>query len=292
MKTSLSEKITSINNIVASLLITLICIYPFYYLVIYSLSDPKLSSLGIYLLPVGFTFNNFISIFQIQYILNAFFVSFMRAVVGTVLTLFCSSLLAFLVTKKRLVFRRLIYRMVVVSMYINAGLIPWYMTMKMLGLKNNFLLYILPFAVGAFYLILIKTYFEQLPPSIEESAVIDGAGILGVYFRIIMPLSVPILAAVSVFSAVGQWNSWSDNFFLVTNRNLKTLQLVLYEFLQMNLSEMMAKDNSMSGKSFAQITPMSIRMTISVVSIIPIFIIYPLLQKYFIKGILLGAIKG
>lgn len=293
MKTkSALERMANSINIVVCVLIALAGIYPFYYIAIYSISDPGKASMGIYLLPAGFSFINYIKIFEADYILNAFFISASRAAAGTAITLLFSSLLAYLVTKKELILRRLIYRLVIITMYLNAGLIPWYMTMKALGLKNNFLLYILPSAVGAFFLILLKTYFEQLPPSVEESAFIDGAGILRTFFQVILPLSLPILAAVAVFSAVGQWNAWSDNLFLVTDTRLKTLQLALYEFLQQNLSEMMSKDNSITNKSSIVVTSMSIKMTISVISIIPIFMVYPLLQKYFIKGILLGAIKG
>jgi putative aldouronate transport system permease protein len=287
----MGDKAFNIGNIITCSIIAIICMYPFYYIILYSISDPQAASKGVFLFPSGITLKNYMLVFKVDLIFHSFLISALRAIVGTVLTLLFSSLLAFLVTKKELPFRKLIYRMVVFTLFINAGIIPWYMTMLGLGLKNHFLLYVLPSAVGAFYVVLLKTYFEQLPPSLEESASIDGAGIMRIFFVIILPLSLPIVAAVAVFSAVGQWNSWYDNFFLVTDPKLKTLQLVLLEFLQRNMAEMMARDNSAASKAVS-VTPMAIRMTISVVSILPVFIVYPLLQKYFIKGILIGAVKG
>ena len=137
-----------------------------------------------------------------------------------------------MVTREDLIFRKAIYRITVLSMYFNAGLIPWYMLMKNIGLKNNFLLYVLPGAVNAFFIILVKTYIESIPKSFTEAAEIDGAGILAVFLKVIFPLCIPIIATIAVFSAVGQWNSWADNYFLAPDRQLKTLQLVLKDTLQ------------------------------------------------------------
>jgi putative aldouronate transport system permease protein len=168
------------------------------------------------------------------------------------------------------------------------------MTMKGLGLKNNFLLYVLPSAVTAFYVILVKTYIEQLPASLEESAKIDGAGPFRIFFSIIAPISLPIIATVAIFSAVGQWNTWQDNLYLVNVRNLQTLQLLLYNYLNTatatgDVSRMSAMALIANARS---VSPTSLRMTMSMITVFPILLVYPFMQRYFIKGIMLGAIKG
>ena len=176
-------------------------------------------------------------------------------------------------------------------MYVNAGLIPWYITMKGLGLKNNYLLYILPFAISAFYVVLYKTYVEQIPPALEESAQIDGASYFKSFIRIIFPVSKPIVATITIFSAVSQWNSWQDNLYLVNNKNLITLQLLLYNYLNSNTASGLASRISQVS-SRSTITPVAIKMTICMITAIPIIIVYPVMQKYFVKGIMLGAVKG
>jgi ABC-type glycerol-3-phosphate transport system permease component len=194
-------------------------------------------------------------------------------------------------------FRRFIYRLVVITMYVNSGLIPWFLTMKMYGLSNNIWVYIVPRAISAYYVILLKTFMEPLPASLEESAELDGAGILTVFTRIIFPLSKPILATIAVFAAVTQWNSWFDNLILVTRADLKTLQLTLRDVL--NRASALAKQMNQSGSgssmeiaSTMDITPTSVRMTMTMIVTLPILFVYPFMQRYFIKGIMLGAIKG
>lgn len=189
--------------------------------------------------------------------------------------------------------RRFIYRFVLVTMYFNAGFIPWYLTMKAYGLQNNFLLYVLPTALSGFNIILIKTFIEQLPPALEESARIDGAGYWTTFTRIIFPLSTPIIATIAVFSAVGQWNTWFDNFFLVENPNLQTLQLVLYNFLnQSNSISSMSAAEMTNSAEVRTMTPQSIQMTITMLVTLPIVVVYPMLQRFFVKGIMMGAVKG
>ncbi len=180
------------------------------------------------------------------------------------------------------------------TMYINAGLIPSYILMKFLGMINTFWIYIIPGLVGAFNLILIKTYIEQLPASLEESAMIDGAGYFRIFIRMIFPLSMPIIATVTVFVAVGQWNTFTDNLIYVSNEKLRTLQLMLYVVLNRTTEAMQnVRTDQVSRNIFlVQPTPTTIRMTITMIATLPIIFVYPFLQKYFVKGIMLGAIKG
>jgi len=204
-------------------------------------------------------------------------------------------MLAYLITQKEMLFRRFVYRFYIITMYMGAGLIPYYITMKAYKLQDSFLLYIIPGAINAFYLILIKTYIEQLPDSLEEAAKIDGAGFFTVFIRIIFPLCKPISATIAIFTAVNAWNTWIDNYLLVRNPNLQTVQLILYNYL--NQAQALAKRMSATGggggiMENATVTRRSGRWATLVITVIPIMLVYPFLQKHFIKGILLGAIKG
>lgn len=291
MKKSIAEKSFECLNITILFIIGTIAFYPFYYIFIYSISSPDLAARGLTLLPRGLTLSNFTTIFNIDGIFWAFFISSSRTLIGTILTLAGSSLMAYGLSKDLLPLRRFMYRAILLTMYISSGLIPWYITMKALGLKNNFLLYVLPGTVIAFYVVLLKTYFEQLPPSIEESAMVDGAGYFTILRKLILPMSRPILATVALFTAVGQWNSWTDNLYLCSIPRLQTLQLMLLNFLQSN-SENAYSQKIVNVAQVAKITPTSVRMTITIVVVLPIFLVYPFLQKHFVKGILLGAVKG
>lgn len=277
-------------------LFTVLCVYPFYYVLVYSLSDSKAAAAGGFLLwPLKFTFDNYLRIARLPGIYSAFIVSVSRVVIGTLVTLFFSSMLAYTLTQRQLPGRKVFYRIVITSMYLNAGLIPWYIFMIKLGMKNNLLTYVLPGAVSAYFLILIKTYIEQLPPALEESAKLDGAGYFTIFTRITLPLCKPILAAVAVYSAVGQWNSWTDNFFLISKPQFNTLQLTLLNYL--NQAEAIAQQVRSSSASLttmrsSALSPMSVRMTMTMVVAIPIILVYPIMQKYFVKGIMIGAVKG
>lgn len=290
-KQSLHETIAEVFNKLFLILFAVICLYPIWFFVVNSISDPKEMAKGIYLWPRQLTLYNYTNLFhEVDNLLAAFRTSILRTIIGTLMTCICCSYVAFLVTQKDLPWRKGIYRFIVVTMYINAGLIPWFITMKLLQLSNNFMLYIIPTTITAFFVILLKTYFESLPSELQESAEIDGAGTFTVYLKVILPLSKPVLATVAVFSAVNQWNSWYDNFMLVTKDNLQTVQYLLYLYLTKNTA--MTGNTVANAAATAHSSPMSIRITITLVTMIPIIIVYPLMQRYFVKGIMLGAVKG
>ena len=273
-------------------LIGIACLYPFYYIFIYSISDPLEAAKGIAFLPKNPTLANYTMIFQYSNIINSFFISAARTVLGAGITVLCSAFLAYLFTNPLLPMRKGLYKFVIITMYLSSGLIPWYVTMSAYGLKNKFLLYIVPSAVNAFFMILIKTYMESLPAALSESAELDGAGIFALFFQVILPLCLPVIAAVAVFAAVGQWNSWSDNFFLVKAPELKTLQLTLYEYFQSTAPSVENMRDAAASMSKRTVTLSSIRMSIAVVTVIPIFAVYPFMMRFFVKGIMLGAVKG
>jgi ABC-type glycerol-3-phosphate transport system permease component len=184
--------------------------------------------------------------------------------------------------------------MLVITMYLNAGIIPTYLTIRAYGLLNNFWVYILPGVVSAYYVILIKTYVEQLPASVEESAMLDGAGTLTIFFKIILPMSMPIMATISIYAAVSQWNAWWDNhIYAFSNKNILTLQYMLYRYLteaERIIREM--KEFGVEVDMSTLVTPRNIRMTITMVTVVPVLFVYPFMQRYFVKGIVIGAVKG
>jgi ABC-type glycerol-3-phosphate transport system permease component len=184
--------------------------------------------------------------------------------------------------------------MLVIIMYLSAGIIPTYLVIRAYGLVNNFWVYILPGVVNAYYVILIKTYIEQLPVSVEESAMLDGAGTLTIFTRIVLPMSMPIVATIAIYAAVHQWNAWWDNhIYAFGNKNILTLQYMLYRYLteaERIIKEM--KESGIDADTSLILTPRNIRMTVTMVTVVPVLFVYPLLQRYFVKGIVIGAVKG
>lgn len=276
---------------------TLLCFLPFYYLFINTISDNDKVTRGLVLwYPIGIHFQNYLEVLKLRGLGNAVLVTLGRTVIGTALTIIGTSFLGYALTKQELWHRKLWYRFIVVTMYFNAGIIPWFINMKNLHLTNNFLAYIIPGIVSAYSLILFKTYVESIPASLEESAELDGAGYLVRYARIVMPLCKPILATLIVFSAVGHWNSFMDTVFLMTDSKLYTLQYILYQYLnEANSLADTLKNMSELGihvDASRLLTPTAVKMTVSMVVVIPVLCVYPFFQKYFVGGIMIGAVKG
>ena len=280
-------------------LFTLICFYPFYYLIINSVSANDLSSNGsINFLPSQLHLENYKQVLQLKGLGLAALVSVGRTIIGTICTVLASAFLGFMFTQERMWRRKLWYRLMVVTMYFNAGLIPMFLTMQNLHLTNSFWVYVIPVIVQPFNIILVKTYMESIPRSLQEAAEIDGAGIMKVFLKIILPTSTPILATIAIFAAVAQWNSFQDTLIYVTDQKLYSLQYILYQYInQANSLATMVK-NSSGGTNLnmaalaTQQTPTSIRMTVSVIVVMPILFIYPMCQRYFVKGIMIGSVKG
>lgn len=280
-------------------LFTLICFYPFYYLIINSVSANDLSSNGsINFLPSQLHLENYKQVLQLKGLGLAALVSVGRTIIGTICTVLASAFLGFMFTQERMWRRKLWYRLMVVTMYFNAGLIPMFLTMQNLHLTNSFWVYVIPVIVQPFNIILVKTYMESIPRSLQEAAEIDGAGIMKVFLKIILPTSTPILATIAIFAAVAQWNSFQDTLIYVTDQKLYYLQYILYQYInQANSLATMVK-NSSGGTNLnmaalaTQQTPTSIRMTVSVIVVMPILFIYPMFQRYFVKGIMIGSVKG
>lgn len=278
-------------------LFTILCILPFYYLFINTISDNDLVSKGaILFFPQGIHFSNYVKILSIKGLPISALVSLLRTVLGTLLTVIGTAFLGYALSRQELWHRKIWYRFVIITMYFNAGIIPWYINMKNLGLTNNFLAYIIPGIISPFSLILFKTYIESVPASLEESADLDGAGYFAKFTRIVMPLSKPIIATIAVFAAVAQWNSFTDTLYLMTDSKLYSLQFTLYQYLsEANALAAIMRQNVANGAQIdlaSMITPTSIKMTVSMVVVIPILFVYPFFQRYFVGGIMIGAVKG
>ena len=276
---------------------TIICILPFYYLCINTTGDNDLVVKGlINFIPRGIHFGNYAALLNVSDLMSSFIVSVTRTVFGTALMVAASAFIGYLVTQQEMWGRKVWYRFIVITMYFNAGLIPWFLNMQMLGLTNTYWAYIIPGIVAPYNIILVKTYIESIPKELEESAKIDGASHIRIFAQIIWPLSKPILATIAIFGAVGNWNSFTDSLILMSSKpELYTLQHRLYIYLNQasHLSAFMQSGGSVSDSAVKSALSGKVsKYTISMVTVIPSLVVYPFMQRYFEKGIMLGAVKG
>jgi putative aldouronate transport system permease protein len=294
---SLGDALISVAIYVFYAAFAFICVYPFYYIFINTISNNDLSQKGmIIFLPHGIHFENYIKAVKIPGLVNAAFISVSRTVIGTLLTTMTTAFLGYMFTREHLWHRKFWYRFVIITMYFNAGIIPWFLTMRNLHLTNNFWGYILPTIVSPFYIILAKTFVESIPKELQQAAEIDGAGTMTLFYRVILPVIKPILATVAIFAAVAQWNAFQDTLLLMTDNKLYSLQFILYQYIN-QASSLKQLVNSSSGSAVAQSvatvqTATSIRMTVTIIVVAPILLIYPIFQRYFVRGIMIGAVKG
>ena len=274
------------------IVLAFITIFPLYYVVLISLADyGAVQKQLIYIFPTSLNLEAYKLIFDEKMFFNAFLVSVFITVVGTVLSMLLSTAASYALSKKFIPGQKIMFTLILIPMFFGGGLIPYYMMIKNLHLIDKIWVMILPGAVNTFYLILLKNFFEELPASIEESAKIDGANDLYILYRIVLPTSAPVIATISLFYAVDRWNDYYTALLFISNRNLYPLQLLLREAI-LNVNQLMA---SSIGAQIAQSNrapyTQGLQMAIIVISTIPIFCVYPFLQKHFTKGIMLGAIK-
>ena len=252
---------------------------------------------GVWLWPRLFSMNNFNHIFNTPAIPVAFRNSVLRTVITSLSGVFLTAMLAYTLTRKTYVLRNFIMITIIITMYIDGGLIPTYFLMRDLRLIGTFLVYIIPGLIHPFNLLVIRTYMNSLPDSFVESAKIDGAGEFRIFLQIIMPLCLPVLATVTLFIAVGQWNSWFDNFLYNSFRpEYTTMQFELMKLLEsanaMAGSAERAFSAAAGGGKVTIMTPTAVRAAMTIVTAVPILLVYPFLQKYFVKGLTLGGVKA
>ncbi|MBE0600594.1 MAG: carbohydrate ABC transporter permease [Firmicutes bacterium] len=271
-------------------LITVTMIYPFWYVLCYSLSDMGMTGGNRLLLwPHGFSLDSYKVAFSSATIVRGFLVSISRSVIGPFLMLAVSSMAAFAMSKNELVGVKWIRRFMFFSMYVSAGLLPGYILIRSLGLTGTFWVYVLPGVANVFNIVLIRAYMETLPAGLEESAMIDGATYFKIFLRIVLPLCVPVIAAVTLYACVGQWNSYIDaQLYNYRNPELYPVQYILYNYIAVK-----APTKEASAAAHGLITTAhSLRMSVTIITTLPILLVYPFLQKYFASGLLVGAIKA
>lgn len=298
VQVSPTDKMSTVLIYVLFSLYALICVYPFYSIIINTISANDISAKGdVIFYPINIQFHNYVDAFKIPGLWDAAIVSVGRTVIGTTLTVGASAFLGFMFTQEDMWRRKLWYRYTVLTMFFNAGVIPWYLTMRSLHLTNNFLAYILPTIVAPFFIILVKTFVESTPKELQHAASIDGAGTMALFFKIMLPICKPILATVAIFAAVDQWNSFQDTLLLVTESKLYSLQFILYNYINQasSISSMVNLQNAGSTAITSLATKQtttSIRMTVTIIVVAPILLVYPIFQRFFVKGIMIGAVKG
>jgi putative aldouronate transport system permease protein len=273
--------------------VVIVTLYPFLNILAKSLNDPiDTVKGGITVFPRVFTFDNYKVLFEKGSNLpHAFEISVLRTIIGAFLGTICCIMFAYPLSRDDFVFKKPFTTMLVITMYVSGGLIPGYLLIRALGLINNFWVYIIPGLINAFNVIVIRSYIDTIPISLQESARIDGANDITILFKIILPLCTPVLATIGLFIAVGQWNSWFDTYLYTRgNSNLSTLQFELMKVLDSAQTSSRVDIYSESIR-MARRNPEAIKMAITIVATVPILVVYPFLQRYFVTGITLGAVK-
>ena len=276
-------------------LVFVVTFYPFWNIFIISINDANDTIRGgLYFWPRVFTMDSYRAVLSDTAIINSIYVTVARTVIGTVISLLFTTMVAYSLSKRELVGRKFFNTLFIFTMYFGGGLIPFYMVLKSLNLIDSFWVYIFPGMIGVFNLILIRTYIEGLPQEMEESALIDGANEIIVFIKIILPLCKPVLATVTLFVAVGHWNSWFDSYVFTYNPKLVTLQAALVKILNQYQTGGMQSTAELfaSSQKRSPVSSDSIRMATTMVATLPIVFIYPFLQRYFVKGIMIGAVKA
>jgi len=295
-RTSAFDKIFDICNYIFMICLIVVTLYPFINMFALSFNDANDSIRGdIYFWPREWTFRNYEYVFNESNVFYATFISAARTIVGTIVSVFCTAMLAYAISRPEYKLKKFVSITFIFTMYFSGGLIPGYLLIKELGMLNSFWVYVIPGIIGVFNMIVVRSFIEGLPEGIMESAKMDGAGELTTFIRIVLPLTVPALATVSLFVAVYQWNSWFDVFLYNSSRNdLSTLQYELMKILATSNTGASAADqyaDAMGGNTQI-VTPTSIRATMTIVASVPIIMVYPFLQKYFVKGMVVGGVKG
>ena len=273
--------------------IIVITLYPFLNVLAVSLNDATDTVKGgIYIWPREFTLANYKQVFSGSSKLPlAFFNSILRTVIGTITGVIATAMVAYTLSRRDFIFNKVVTLLFIITMYVSGGLIPEFLVVKNLGLINNFAVYILPGLISAFNVIVMRSFMDGLPEALYESAKIDGANDWTTFYKIVMPLCLPVIATIALFIAVGQWNSWFDTYLYARgNASMTTLQYELMKIID-NASSNVAVNNPLLQNA-SKSNPQSIKMAITMVATVPILLVYPFVQKYFVTGMTLGAVKS
>lgn len=291
-KSSLGDKIFVVCNTIFLVSFVVVTLYPVLNTVALSFND-GIDAVrgGIHLIPRIFTLQNYKTVFSQQNIITGAYITVARTIVGTLLALAANALLAYIVSRKRYLFRSQLSLFWVITMYVSGGMIPTLILFRNLGLTNSFWVYVIPGMVSVFNMLVLRTYMEGLPDGLEESAQIDGANDFTIFVRIISPLCKPVYATVALFVAVGQWNSWFDA--MLYNRMSPQYTTLQYELMKLLSSVMQQSGSANPGSTTAAtaVTPVTVRAAATVATMLPIICLYPFLQRYFVTGMTIGSVK-
>ncbi len=290
-KTSVWDKIFVVCNTLFMIAFVVVTLYPVLNTLAISFNDGTDALRGgIYLWPRRFTLKNYTTVLQKNNLITGAYITVARTIIGTALALFANAILAFIVSRKRFIFKKQLSLFWVITMYVNGGMIPTFLLYKNLRLTNSFWVYVIPGMFSAFNMLVIRTYMNGIPDSLEESAQLDGAGYMTIFARIISPLCKPVYATVALFVAVGQWNSWFDA--MLYNRMSDNLTTLQYELMKL-LSSVTNQGNSVEAMKNATgtVTPTSVRAAATILTMLPIICLYPFLQRYFVTGLTIGGVK-
>jgi putative aldouronate transport system permease protein len=295
-KLSFGDRLYSITIYFLLSILAFVTFYPFWNAAVISFNSGMDTMMGgITFWPRDFTFENYKIVFQDKRILNGFFISISRTVIGTFLSVLLTAIFAYGLSKKELIGRNYYMIFCIITMFFSGGLIPTFLLVRELGLMNSFWVMIIPGLISVWNMIIFRTFFQSLPAGLEESAKMDGCGYWGIFFRVVLPLSGPVVATLSLFTAVYHWNDWFLPSIYISDPNLLPIQTTLQQILSSNImSEQMAQlDSSAQGRMAAMktVTTKSLSMATMMVATIPIILVYPFVQKYFVKGVLVGSLK-
>lgn len=296
VRLSFGDRVMVIMIYIFLVFLAFVTFYPFWNAAVISFNEGADTSLGgITFWPREFTLENYKIVFNDDRIINGFYVSIMRTIIGTISSIITTAILAYGMTKRELIGRKYYMIMCIVTMYFSGGLIPSFLLIRALGLMDSFWVFIIPSLVSVWNMIIFRTFFRGLPAGLEESAKIDGCGNWGVFFRIVLPLSGPVIATLSLFTAVNHWNDWFYPSIYINDENLMPIQTMLKQILNTNIvSDQIGNlDSAAQGQlqKMQTVTSKSLSMATMMVATVPIIMVYPFVQKYFVKGVLVGSLK-
>lgn len=285
----------NIGNIFFMTVLMILMLYPFWYVLAVSLNDSRLESwVQVMLWPKGLTLVAYRTLFTTSLFINGYVITILRTLIGTVLSVLLNGMAAYVLSRKDLLGRKVLLWLLLLTLYFSGGIIPVYLLIRNLGLLDQFAVLIIPALMSSWYIILMKSFFSQLSSEMLESAKIDGANDLHIFFKFVIPVSMPIIAVITLFTAIGLWNDWfTAEMFITNNQNLLPIQTILRRVIfQLAAMDLIRKNGGASWNMLANSDLESVKMAGILVTVIPIACIYPFLQRYFIKGVMLGSLKG
>ncbi|WP_410771786.1 carbohydrate ABC transporter permease [Fontibacillus sp. BL9] len=296
MRDTMGDRIMMIFIYTFLILLAVSTLYPFLNAVAVSFNQGiDTSKGGVTLWPRVFTLENYKVVFKDDRLMSGFMISVLRTVIGTATAILCTAIFSYGMSKKELMGRKYYMVMCIITMYFGGGLIPTFMLIRNIGLMNSFWVFIIPSLIGVWNMIIFRTFFQGLPSGLEESAKIDGCGNWGTLFRIVLPLSGPVIATLALFTAVGHWNEWFLAGIYISDQDKYPIQTILRQILLSNIVSEQAGSLDASSLAHLQraktITSKSLSMATMIVATLPIICVYPFVQKYFVKGVLVGSLK-